>query len=53
MIFFCVQRQDVCGVRPADEVNSDYGAVLRQAIGVGVEAIAYKAVLSPREIHLA
>ena len=52
VIFFCVQRQDVSAVRPADEVDAEYGETLRQAIAQGVEAMAYKAIVSPSEIRL-
>ena len=52
VIFYCVQRQDVQAVRPADEVDADYGAILRQAIAQGVEAIAYRADVGPAEIRL-
>ncbi len=52
VIFFCVQRGDVQAIRPADEVDADYGSTLRQAIAEGVEAIAYRASVSPEEIRL-
>jgi sugar fermentation stimulation protein A len=49
---FCVQRGDVGEVRPADDIDPDYGRVLRQAIDSGVEVLAYRARVSPREIRL-
>lgn len=49
---FCVQRGDVGEVRPADEIDSEYGRVLREAIASGVEVLAYRARVSPREIRL-
>lgn len=52
VIFFCVQRSDVAAVRPADEIDSLYGETLRQAIEAGVEALAYRARVSPAEIIL-
>jgi len=52
VIFFCVQRGDVGRVRPADEIDPTYGATLRQALAAGVEALAYRARVSPGEIVL-
>ena len=52
IIFFCVQRNDVNEVRPADAIDRKYGATLRQAIDNGVEAIAWRAAVSPEEIRL-
>lgn len=49
---FCVQRGDVGEVRPADEIDPDYGRALRQAIDSGVEVLAYRARVSPKEIRL-
>ncbi len=51
-IFFCVQRGDVKEVRPADDIDPLYGAALREAMASGVEAIAYRASVSPRAIAL-
>lgn len=52
VIFFCVQRTDCVEVRPADEIDSEYGRVLREAMAAGVEAIAYQAEVGPAEIRL-
>ena len=49
---FCVQRGDVGEVRPADDIDPDYGRVLRRAIDSGVEVLAYRARVSHREIRL-
>ena len=49
---FCVQRGDVREVRPADDIDPDYGRVLRRAIDSGVEVLAYRARVSRREIRL-
>jgi sugar fermentation stimulation protein A len=51
-IFFCVQRGDVQQVRPADEIDAAYGDTLRQAIAAGVEALAYRARVTPSEVVL-
>ncbi len=52
VIFFCVQRGDVEWVRPADEIDETYGTTLRQALAAGVEALAYRARVSPEEVVL-
>jgi sugar fermentation stimulation protein A len=52
VIFFCVQRGDVERVRPADEIDLLYGETLRQALAAGVEALAYRARVTPEEIVL-
>ncbi len=50
VILFCVQRRDVDVFHPADEIDPDYGRLLREVIAAGVEAIAYKADVSPEGI---
>jgi sugar fermentation stimulation protein A len=52
VLCFCVQRDDVEEVRPADEIDPAYGKTLRRALKAGVEAIAYRARVSPEEIRL-
>lgn len=52
VLCFCVQRGDVAEVRPADAIDPEYGKTLRQAIDVGVEAIAYRADVTPAGIVL-
>ncbi len=52
VIFFCVQRADVQFVRPADEIDPRYGEALRAALAAGVEAMAWRARVTPREIVL-
>jgi len=47
VIFFCAQRGDVQEVRPADEIDPEYGRTLRRALAAGVEALAYRAAVSP------
>ena len=51
-LFFCVQRDDVSAVRPADEVDAEYGEILRHAVEHGVQVMAYTAVVTPDEIYL-
>jgi sugar fermentation stimulation protein A len=50
---YCVQRGDVNEVRPADGIDHAYGRTLREAIAAGVEVLAYRARVTPREIRLA
>jgi sugar fermentation stimulation protein A len=52
VIFFVVQRADAVAVSPADDIDPTYGALLRQAVATGVEAIAYQARVSPAGIVL-
>lgn len=52
VIFFTVQRGDCDSVSPADCIDPEYGRLLRQAMGHGVEAIAYRAVITPQSIIL-
>jgi sugar fermentation stimulation protein A len=47
VLVFCVQRTDVTEVRPADAIDPVYGRTLRDAIAHGVEAVAWRADLSP------
>ncbi len=49
---FCVARDDVREVRPADSIDPRYGQELRRAIAAGVEVIAYRARVSPERIRL-
>ena len=43
---FCVQRDDVSEVRPADTIDPVYGRTLREASARGVEVLAYAARVS-------
>ncbi len=52
MLCFCVQRDDVTEVRPADDIDPEYGRTLREALAAGVEAAAYVARVSPAEAVL-
>ena len=52
VLVFCVQRDDVGEVRPADSIDPEYGRVLREALQAGVEAVAYGATLTDRKILL-
>ena len=52
VIFFVVQRGDGNAVAPADAIDPEYGRLLRQAVASGVEALAYRALVTPEEIRL-
>jgi sugar fermentation stimulation protein A len=52
VIFFTVQRGDCETVSPADHIDPEYGRLLRMAVACGVEAFAYRAVVTPQEILL-
>lgn len=52
VLCFCVQRDDVCEVRPADAIDPVYGRTLREAMLIGVEVTAYAARVSPGDVSL-
>lgn len=52
VIFFTVQRGDGTNVSPADAIDPEYGRLLRLAMKSGVEAFAYRALVTPEEIQL-
>lgn len=52
VIFFTVQRGDGHSVSPADLIDPEYGRLLRLAVENGVEALAYRALVTPQEIRL-
>jgi len=49
VILFLVQRGEAGLFAPADAIDPEYGSLLRWAIAAGVEALAYKTVVSPAE----
>jgi sugar fermentation stimulation protein A len=51
-IVFVIQRGDCDSFRPADEIDQEYGRWLRRAINAGVEALPYRAKVTPKEILL-
>jgi sugar fermentation stimulation protein A len=51
-IVFVIQRRDCDYFRPADEIDPQYGRWLRRAIKAGVEALPYRAKVTPKEIFL-
>lgn len=51
-LVFCVQRSDVEEVRPADEIDPEYGRTLRKALKAGVETMALRARVNVSDIRL-
>lgn len=51
-VVFVIQRSDCNRFRPADEIDEEYGRWLRRAIKAGVEALPYRARVTPKEIFL-
>lgn len=52
VILFTVQRGDGAAVAPADTIDPVYGRLLREAVAQGVEALAYRALVTPHDIRL-
>lgn len=52
VIFYCVQRGDARQVRPADEIDPEYSRTLRDVVATGVEAMAWRARVTPEEVVL-
>jgi sugar fermentation stimulation protein A len=50
VIFFLVQRDDIEAMGPADAIDPVYGRLLREAVHNGVEALAYRAQVTPNGI---
>lgn len=52
VIFFSIQREDVTAFRPAIEIDPVYAETLAEVMAAGVEAMAWQARVSPKEIVL-
>ena len=52
VLLYCVQREDVNEVRPADHIDPVYGQALRAAGQAGVELMAWGCRVSPRAVTL-
>ena len=52
VIFFLVQRAEAVAFSPADEIDPVYGRLLREVVAGGVEALAYKTLVTPQENRL-
>ncbi len=52
VLIFCVQHTGITRLFPADHIDMQFGATLRQAVFAGVEILAYGADISLQEIKL-
>lgn len=52
ILLYCVNLSRITAVRPADEIDPEYGKALRLAQKAGVKIIAYGTKLSPNEIKI-
>lgn len=49
IIFFLVQRAEANKFTPADEIDPEYGRLLRKVVAGGVEVMAYKTVITKQD----
>lgn len=49
VIFFLVQRSEATEFSPADDIDPEYGRLLREVVAGGVEAMAYKTIVTAEE----
>jgi sugar fermentation stimulation protein A len=52
VIFFLVQRGEAESFTPADEVDPEYGRLLRWAVETGVEVLAYRTLVAPDTVRV-
>ncbi len=52
VLIYCVNLAGITGVRPADEIDPEYGKALRIAVQNGVKVLAYATSISPEEIKI-
>lgn len=52
VIFFLVQRGEARCFAPADQIDPEYGRLLRQARGAGVDVMAYRTIVNQQETRL-
>ena len=50
VMLFWVYRQDCQSFSPADQIDPEYGRLLRKAVRGGVEVLVYSARVSPRQV---
>lgn len=53
VLIFCVAHTGIEHVVPADDIDPAYGKALREALAVGVEVYAYKAMIDPEQGEIA
>lgn len=49
VIFFLVQRGEARAFTPADDIDPEYGRLLREVVSAGVEVLAYRSCVTPQE----
>lgn len=52
VLFYCVQREAVQAVEPAEAYDPEYAAALRDTVSAGLEVMAMRAQFSPEAIQL-
>ncbi len=52
VIFFVIHREDARQFAPADEIDPEYGKILREVINAGVEILAYQTKINPPEVKI-
>ncbi|MCM2263988.1 MAG: DNA/RNA nuclease SfsA [Desulfuromonadales bacterium] len=51
-VLFLVQRGAATAFTPADAIDPEYGCLLREAVRGGVEALAYRTLVTPMEVRV-
>ena len=49
-LVFCIQRSDAVSVGPADDIDPEYGRLLRQVVALGVQVFGVRATATPTRI---
>lgn len=52
-VLFLVQRGEADSFAPADTIDPEYGRLLREAVAGGVEALAYRTLVTPDAVTIA
>ncbi|UNM97478.1 DNA/RNA nuclease SfsA [Ignatzschineria rhizosphaerae] len=52
VLIYCVNLEGITGVRPADEIDAEYGKALRVAAKNGVKILAFATSITPNEIKI-
>ena len=53
VLFYCVQRADVCAVRAAHEIDPGYAIALHEAIDAGVKVMAWRTCITTSGMSIA
>lgn len=52
VLAFCIQRGDALSVGPADDVDPEYGRLLREVAGLGVEVLGLRCRVEPTGVEI-